>query len=86
MQSSAKEVIPSSFPDYINIPCTCVCNIPFRICLPAGAVADMLSLSRQHVYTMAASGELPSIKFRGAVRFDPKEVERFIQAHRRKEA
>lgn len=54
-----------------------------RNLLPAGAVGEMLSLSRQHVYTMAASGELPSIKLRGAVRFDPADVERFIQAHRR---
>lgn len=42
-----------------------------------------LGLSRQHVYTMATSGELPSIKLRGAVRFDPKDVERFIRDHRR---
>jgi hypothetical protein len=32
---------------------------------------------------MATSGELPSIKLRGAVRFDPKDVERFIRDHRR---
>jgi excisionase family DNA binding protein len=60
-------------------------EIASRKLLPAGAVAEMLSLSRQHVYTMAASGELPSIKLRGAVRFDPKDVERFIRAHRRGE-
>ena len=54
-----------------------------RKLLPAGAVAEMLGLSRQHVYTMAASGELPSIKLRGAVRFDPADVERFIREHRR---
>lgn len=54
-----------------------------RNLLPAGAVAKMLSLSRQHVYTMATSGELPSIKLRGAVRFDPEDVERFIREHRR---
>jgi len=57
-----------------------------RKLLPAGAVAEMLSLSRQHIYTMAASGELPSIKFRGAVRFDPVAVERFIREHRREGA
>jgi excisionase family DNA binding protein len=54
-----------------------------RKLLLAGTVAEMLGLSRQHVYTMAASGELPSIKLRGAVRFDPKDVERFIREHRR---
>lgn len=57
-----------------------------RKLLPAGVVGEMLSLSRQHIYTMAASGELPSIKLRGAVRFDPKDVERFIQEHRREGA
>ncbi len=54
-----------------------------RKLLPAGAVAEILGLSRQHVYTMAASGELPSIKLRGAVRFDPADVEAFIREHRR---
>ena len=54
-----------------------------RKLLQAGAVAEMLSLSRQHVYTMAASGELPSIKLRGAVRFEESAVERFIREHRR---
>jgi len=58
-------------------------EIDSRKLLPASDVAEMLSLSRQHIYTMATSGELPSIKLRGAVRFDPKDVEQFIQAHRR---
>ena len=56
-----------------------------RKLLLAGTVAEMLGLSRQHVYTLAASGEIPSIKLRGAVRFDPKDVERFIRVHRRGE-
>jgi excisionase family DNA binding protein len=46
-------------------------------------VAHTLNLTRQHVYVLAASGQLPSIKLRGAVRFDPKDVESFIEAHRR---
>ena len=54
--------------------------------LTAQGVARMLNLSRQHVYTMAASGELPSIKLKGAVRFDPADVDRFIREHRRKSA
>ena len=58
-------------------------KMPSRKFLPAGAVAEMLSLSWQHVYTMAASGELPSIKLRGAVRFDPLDVEAYTEAHRR---
>ncbi|MHB8833435.1 MAG: helix-turn-helix domain-containing protein [Desulfobacteria bacterium] len=51
--------------------------------LRAEDVARQLGLSRQHVYVMAASGELPSIKLRGAVRFDQKDVELFIREHRR---
>lgn len=51
--------------------------------LRAEEVARQLGLSRQHVYAMAASGELPSIKLRGAVRFDPADVEAFIREHRR---
>jgi excisionase family DNA binding protein len=55
-----------------------------RKLLPAGDVAEMFGLSRQHIYTMAASGELPSIKLRGAVRFDPREMEEFIREHQRR--
>jgi excisionase family DNA binding protein len=51
--------------------------------LMAEDVAHTLNLTRQHVYVLAASGQLPSIKLRGAVRFDPKDVEAFIEAHRR---
>lgn len=57
--------------------------------LVAKDVAHTLNLTRQHVYVLAASGQLPSIKFgggRGSVRFDPKDVEAFIQAHRRGDA
>jgi excisionase family DNA binding protein len=61
-------------------------EIASRKLLPAGAVAEILGLSRQHVYTMAASGELPSIKLRGAVRFDQADVDRFIREHRREGA
>ncbi len=51
--------------------------------LPPDAVAARLGLSRSRIYAMAAAGELPSIKFKGAVRFDPKDVEDFIREHRR---
>jgi len=60
-------------------------EVPGRLLL-AEDVAGMLSVTRQNVYVLAASGELPSIKLRGArgsVRFDPKDVEAFIEAHRR---
>lgn len=49
-------------------------------------VAARLGLSRPHVYTLAAAGKIRSIKFGRAVRFDPKDVERFIREHRREGA
>jgi excisionase family DNA binding protein len=51
--------------------------------LNASETARKLRLSVPHVYTMAAAGTLPSIKFGRAVRFDPADVEHFIEAHRR---
>ena len=54
--------------------------------LVAEDVALRLNLTRQYVYVLAASCQLPSIKLsrgRGSVRFDPKDVEAFIEAHRR---
>lgn len=54
--------------------------------VPISEAARQLGLSKPHVYSLAKSGELPSIKFGKAVRFDPKDVERFIREHRRKTA
>ena len=54
--------------------------------LVAEDVAHTLNMTRQHVYVLAASGQLPSIKLgggRGAVRFDPKDLASYIEAHRR---
>jgi Helix-turn-helix domain len=55
----------------------------------AAETARKLRLSVPHVYTLAvytlaASGSIPSIKFKKAVRFDPKDVDQFIRDHRRK--
>ena len=49
-------------------------------------VSQKLGLSVPHVYTLAAAGTLPSIKFGRAVRFRPADVDRFIREHRRKTA
>lgn len=51
--------------------------------LSPGKVAELLGLSKPHVYNLAKGGKLPSVKFDQAVRFDPADVERFIQDHRR---
>lgn len=49
---------------------------------PAEVGAE-LGLSRSNIYTLAARGVIRSIKFYRAVRFDPADVEAFIQKHRR---
>lgn len=54
--------------------------------LSPAEVAARLGLSRPHVYTLATAGAIRSIKFGRAVRFDPKDVERFIREHRREGA
>jgi len=46
-------------------------------------VALRLGYSRRYVYSMAASGELPSIKFQRGVRFEPKDVEAYIRGCKR---
>lgn len=46
-------------------------------------VGRKLGLSVPHVYTLAATGTLPSVKFGRAVRFRPKDIEDFIREHRR---
>lgn len=45
-------------------------------------VADVLNVSRKTVYKLANSGGLPSVKFGGALRFDPADVDAFIEANR----
>ena len=57
-----------------------------RELLSPADVAARLGLSRAHIYTLAAAGNIRSIKFGRAVRFDPKDVERFIREHRREGA
>jgi excisionase family DNA binding protein len=55
-----------------------------RDLIPVRAVAKRLGLSEAHVYTMAAQGQIPCVKFSKAVRFDPKDIETFIRTHRRR--
>ena len=54
--------------------------------LSAAEVGLRWNLSRSRIYALAASGDLPSIKLKGAVRFDPRDVEGYIRGHRRKTA
>ena len=54
--------------------------------LCADEVGKRLCFSKQQVYALAAAGDLPSIKFGRAVRFEPEDVEAYIQEHRREGA
>jgi len=46
-------------------------------------VAERLGISLPHLYQLARTGKIESVKFAKAVRFDPGVIERFIAAHRR---
>jgi len=37
----------------------------------AEELAEVLSLSRKHIYKMAKKGRMPSMRIGGAIRFDP---------------
>ena len=41
-------------------------------------LAQLLGVSQQQIYKMAASGEIPSFKVANAVRFDPHEIARWL--------
>jgi excisionase family DNA binding protein len=60
-------------------------NVGDRL-LSAEEVGQRWNLSRSRIYALASSGDLPSIKLKGAVRFDPRDVEEYIRDHRRKSA
>ena len=45
-------------------------------------VAELLGVTPQHIYKMAACGQLPSLRISGAVRFDPGEVSDWLKRKR----
>jgi hypothetical protein len=45
--------------------------------------AGRLGIAVAHLYAMARAGEIESVKFAKAVRFDPGVIEQYIEAHRR---
>lgn len=52
----------------------------FSPLLKASEVAEILKVSRTQVYRLAASGELPSVRFGGAtVRIKPEDLVKFIE-------
>ncbi len=48
--------------------------------LKADELAALFDVTPQHIYKMAARGEIPSFRIAGAVRFDPHEVARWLRA------
>ena len=42
-------------------------------------LAQLLGVSQQQIYKMAASGEIPSFKVANAVRFDPHETAEWLK-------
>jgi excisionase family DNA binding protein len=47
--------------------------------LGAKDVADLLKVTPQHVYSMAARGRLPSFRVDNSVRFDPLDVVEWLK-------
>ncbi|HEX8042821.1 helix-turn-helix domain-containing protein [Candidatus Deferrimicrobium sp.] len=54
--------------------------------LRAEDVARTINTSRQTVYLLAREKKLPSVRWGRSVRFHPKDVEAFIEAHHRGDA
>ena len=51
-----------------------------RQALRVGEVANLFSVTPQHIYRMAARGTLPSLRIAGAIRFDPQELAKWLKA------
>jgi excisionase family DNA binding protein len=49
--------------------------------LTAAEVGAFLGLSKNHVYTLAKAGELPSLSLRGMRRFERSELEHWLRDH-----
>jgi excisionase family DNA binding protein len=50
--------------------------------MKVGEVAKVLGVSPQQIYKMAASGNIPSLRISGAIRFDPGEVADWLRKKR----
>ena len=51
-----------------------------RQALRVREVANLLCVTPQHIYKMAASGTLPSLRIAGAIRFDPQDLVNWLKA------
>ena len=50
-----------------------------RQALRVNEVANLLCVTPQHIYKMAASGALPSLRIAGAIRFDPQDLVNWLK-------
>jgi excisionase family DNA binding protein len=55
-----------------------------RQALRVREVANLLCVTPQHIYKMAASGSLPSLRISGAIRFDPQDLVTWLKARESK--
>jgi excisionase family DNA binding protein len=51
-----------------------------RAAWTAEELAELLSLSRKHIYKLAKRGRMPSLRIGGAIRFDPHATANWIEA------
>lgn len=50
-----------------------------RAAWTADELADLLALSRKHIYKLAKAGRMPSLRIGGAIRFDPKATANWLE-------
>jgi len=50
-----------------------------RQALRVNEVANLLCVTPQHIYKMAARGVLPSLRIAGAIRFDPQDLVNWLK-------
>jgi excisionase family DNA binding protein len=50
-----------------------------RQALRVNEVANLFCVTPQHIYKMAASGALPSLRIAGAIRFDPQDLVNWLK-------
>ena len=51
-----------------------------RTAWTAEELAEVLSLSRKHIYKMAKKGRMPSLRIGGAIRFDPHAIAAWLES------
>jgi excisionase family DNA binding protein len=51
-----------------------------RTAWTAEELAEVLSLSRKHIYKLAKRGRMPSLRIGGAIRFDPHAIAAWIES------